>query len=410
MGRDAETRHPWWVLWLAYLSGGFGLAMFAQVSFIIPLRARELGATYEVIGVLVGASALAPALLAVPLGAVVDRLGPKRAFVLGTGGAALVWALFYPITNYWFFLPLLLVLGPTFSLGWVASQSYISSISSVAQRPAHTGRFSFFSNVGSMLGPIIIGGAAQVVGFRTALIVPAVYSAVFVLIGMLLRETRTPQQAAGRTAQGAGLGSAVSLFRLRAIRVALLLTFARLWTALVFTTYFPVFLVERGFEPGLVGTVMAVSGLMAALTAPTTGFWTRFASPQAVTIVALYGAVLALVIAPHTAGVAMAFIPPTLVGVARGLSLPLLLSIVTNAAPTEKFGVALGLRDMVNQIASTLAPVAVGPLISALGMVLGFTTGGLLGGTVLAGAGALHRLDRREREHGGMSDQRPAAT
>lgn len=410
MGDQAQAGRPRRVLWLAYLSGGFGLAMFAQVSFIIPLRARELGASYEVIGVLAGASALAPALLAVPLGAVVDRLGPKRSFVVGTSTATLVWALFYPVTSYWWFLPLLLVLGPTFSLGWVASQSYISSLVGVAERPRHTGRFSFFSNVGSMLGPILLGAAAQVAGFRSALLVPVAYCATFAVVGLLLRETRTPEQVSSRTAQGAGLGSALQLFALRAIRVALLLTFVRLWTALVFTTYFPVFLVDSGFEPGLTGTVMATSGLVAALTAPTTGFWTRFASAQVVTVVALSGAVAALFVAPHSAGVGMAFLPPVLVGIARGISLPLLLSMVTTAAPADKFGVALGLRDMVNQTASTIAPMLVGPLIAGLGMVLGFSTGGAIAGVLLAGAGMLHRVDRHERERAPVSDPTSAET
>ncbi len=393
MGDTPRSGHPTWALWLAYLSGGFGLAMFAQVSFIVPLRARELGASFDVIGVLVGAGALTPAVLAVPLGAVVDRLGPKRAFVLGTGGAAVTWALYLLVTGYWWFLPLQLVIGATFSLGWVASQSYVTSIGPPEDRPRHTGRFSFFSNVGSMVGPILLGGAAQVLGFRLAFLVPVVYCVAFTVIGVTLRDMRPPGQIATR--QGAGLASALQLLTIRGIRIALLLTFARLWTALVFTAYFPVFLVEEGFEPGLAGTVMAASGLVAAVTAPTSGVLTRLASAQVVTIVSLVGAAAGLVVAPHVTGALTAFIPSILIGIGRGISLPLLLSMVTGAAPADKFGVALGLRDMVNQIASTLAPVAVGPMITALGMLLGFTTGGVLAGGVLAVASALHVADRR---------------
>src|SRR5680860_1470088 len=83
-----------------------------------------------------------------------------------------------------------------------------------------------------------------------------------------------------------------------------------------------------------------------------------------------------------------------------GLSLPLLISIVTTAAPAHKRGVALGLRDMVNQSAATIAPVVVGPLITALGMALGFTTGGVVGGALLVAARLTHTLDRREQAAG----------
>ena len=389
-----QAPHSRSTLWLAYVSGGFGLAMFAQVSFLVPLRARELGASFDVIGLLVGAGALAPAILAVTLGAVVDRLGPKHAFVLGTGAASIIWALFLFVSNYWWLLPLQLILGPSFSLGWVASQSYITSLGSAADRPRLTGRFSFFSNVGSMIGPILVGGAAQLAGFRWAFLVPVLYSATFAVIGLLLVETRSVDYAT-RAAQGAGLRAALELVSIRGIRVALLLTFARLWTVLIFTTFYPVYLVDRDVAAGLVGAVMAVSGLVAALMAPTTEFFARLGSQENVTAASLGAGALALVIAPHLALFPWVFLVPILIGIGRGLSLPLLLSIVTSVAPPQKYGVALGLRDMVNQTAATLAPVAVGPVITALGMVLGFTAGGALGGTLLGAAALLHRIDLR---------------
>lgn len=383
---------PAWVRWLVYVSGGFGLAMFAQVSFIVPLRARELGASFDVIGILAGAGALAPALLAVPLGAVVDRLGPKRAFVLGTGGATLLWAAYLLVTSYWWLLPLQLAIGCTFSLAWVASQTYVSGIGTIDERPRHMGRFSLFSNVGSMLGPILLGGAAQVAGYRFAFVVPAAYSALFLLLGLSLRETRAPGSGAHR--HGSGLGSARELIAIRGMQAALLMTFARIWTVVIFNAYFPVFLVENGFEPGFAGTVIALTGLVASIMAPTVGAWARLGSPPMLTAAALGLGAIALVIAPHASTAIMALVPPLLIGISRGLSLPLLLTIVTSVAPPDKHGVALGLRDMLNQMAATVAPVAVGPMVTVLGMTLGFTTGGIVAGAILLTAAALHAADR----------------
>jgi hypothetical protein len=55
-------------LWLAYAIAVFGLGANTQVTFL-PLRARELGAIFDVIGLIIGAGALAAVFSAVPSGA-----------------------------------------------------------------------------------------------------------------------------------------------------------------------------------------------------------------------------------------------------------------------------------------------------------------------------------------------------
>jgi len=393
-GVDRRSARP---LALAYASGAFGLAMTAQVTFLVPLRARELGASFDIIGLLIGSGALAAALSSVSCGAVIDRLGPKRTFILGAAGTAVLSLLFVLVTSYWWFFLLQPVLGIARNLGWVASQGYITSVGTPQERPKLAGRFSFFSSVGQMAGPVLVGGAAQLFGFRLALLVPAVYALCFVLLGLLLTETRSADHATTRTAQGIGIRTALELIALRGIQVAMLLTFARLWVGHIYSTFLPVYLVDTGFEPGVVGTVMATSGLVAALMAPTTGFWTRYMSQQATAVVGLAAGAVALLLAPHVAVIPLVYLVPAFVGIGHGLSLPLLLSIVTTAAPADKRGVALGLRGTVNQTAATAAPVIVGPLITAVGMGLGFTTGGVVAIAMLVAVHMLHAVDRREQ-------------
>jgi len=396
-GAGHESRR---VLWLSYLSGAFGLAMFTQGNFLVALRARELGATLDVIGLIIGAGSLAAAISSVPSGALIDRLGPRRTFIIGTAATSLASLLYVFATDYRWFLALQPLLGIARGVGWVSSQSYISSIGTAKERPKLTGRFSFFSNLGQMAGPVLAGAAAELVGLRWAMLVPAVYAVCFTFLGLRMKDIRTRDHDATPAAHGAGVRSAMQLVAIRGIQVALLLTFARLWITNIYSTFLPVFLVDGGMEPALVGTIIATSGLVAALMAPTTGFWTRFGSQQTVAVLGLACGAAALVLTPHVAVVPIVFLVPTLIGIGVGLSLPLLISIVTTAAPAHKRGVALGLRDMVNQSAATIAPVVVGPLITALGMALGFTTGGVVGGALLVAARLTHTLDRREQAAG----------
>jgi MFS family permease len=390
---------------LAYLIGAFGLSLSAQINFLVPLRARELGAGLDVIGLIIGSGTLAAALSSVTIGAVIDRIGPKRAFVLGAAGTAAASLGFVLIDSYWWFVALQPVHGVVRNLGWVASQGYITSFAADEERARLAGRFSFFSNVGTMVGPLLAGTAASVLGFRWALMVPVLYSVAFALIGLALAETRDPQDIAtdvsgGRGKSGNSIGAAVGLLANKGIQVALILSFSRLWTSHVYAAFLPVFMVDNGISADTAGVVMATSGLVAAVMAPTTGFWTRFMTPQAAATLGLGCNAVGLILAPHLDSVPAIFLVPVLVGIGVGLSLPLLITIVTTVVPVQQRGLALGLRAFVNQVAATAAPVIIGPLMTLLGLTLGFTAGGATALVLLTSSRVLHIRNRRQAAAG----------
>lgn len=362
--------------------------MVAQAAFLVPLRARELGASFDVIGVIVGAGAVVAMFASVPSGALLDRWGPKRTFVVAALVTAALSALFPLVTSYWWFLALQPLLGLARNLGWMASQSYITSIGTPAQRTTLTGRFSLVSNVGQVGGPLLVGVAAQLVGFRWALLVPAVYALVFAVLGAFLADV---EQQDAKERQGAGLRSAWALLALTGIQVTLLLTLARLWITSVYVTFMPVYLTDSGLGAGVVGAVVATSGGVAALAAPTAGYWARKASPASVATVSLACGSLGLAVAPHITSVPAAFVVPALIGVGIGISFPLLLTVITTEAPPRQRGVALGLRGVATQGGMTAAPMVAGPVIAAFGMVAGFTTAAVMAWSMLAKATQLSR-------------------
>jgi len=379
--------------WPAYVSGAFGLALTAQINFLVPLRARELGADFDIIGLIVAAGALASAVLAVSAGAMIDRLGPKMAFLVGTAGTALVSLGFAAVSDFWWFLALQPLHGVFRNLGWLASQTYITQLGPTEGRSKRTGRFGLASNLGQMVGPVIAGAGASMVGFQLAMLVPAVYSLAFLVLGLCLANTPPP---ADREKVGTGSRAARGLLAIRGVQVILLLTTARLWISHVFGTFFPIALVEGGIPPSVAGSVMATAGLVAATTAPTAHVLTRRARPPSVLILALGLSASALILAPFAISLPTSFLIPALVGVGSGLSLPLLLVAMSDAVPQNRLGVALGLRGLVNQATATTAPAVIGPLMAGLGVALGFVSAGAAALAVLASAGVLYTRDRPE--------------
>lgn len=378
-------------LWLAYLSGAFGLAASAQINFLLPLRARELGANFEAIGLLVGVGAALPALLSVHTGAAIDRLGARRAFLLGTLATGGLSALAVLVTNHWWFLPLQAVLGVARNLGWLASQTYITGVGPDDRRQRTAARFAFFTSSGQMAAPAIMGVVAQFTGYRWGFLFLAGYALAFALLGPMLppehREDRLPER------RQLGLRAAAALLGTRTIQVVLVLSGLRLWITWIYGAFIPVYLVDHGLPPALVGTVLATYGVFGAASTPTTEFWTRFFRPVTVAILAIATGTVGLLLSPHLVTVPAVYLVPALIGISQGLSLPVILTVMGAAAPPGRRGLALGLRATVNQATAAAGPVLVGALIGAVGVAAGLTIGGLFAGAVVLGAHALRAAD-----------------
>ena len=391
MAQQTEKRTGSERLWAAYLSGGFGLGVSAMLGLLVPLRADELGISVGAIGVIVAARSASETLLTVPLSALTARLGARWAFVVSTSACAVVCAAFVLAEGLWSLLLLNVVIGATRSMGWVASQTYISSQGPKESRTRDTGRFSFVSNAGQMVSPLLVGAAAAAFGYRWGFLAAAGYCAFFALVGLAMAPPR--QAGAGDRVR---LRQAAGLFRLPRIQMAMLLTFVRLWVPNIWTPLFPLLLVSSGnADAALAAAVVSAAAAVATAVNLMTGWLSRYASAEVLCTVALAFAVVGLVISPFLLSVPGAFVPAVLVGIGNGLSLPLLIVLVSQAVPREQRGLALATRNAVNAFSATLGPLGTGWLVAGLGATAAFPVVGGLAAVLLGGAVVLGRSARR---------------
>lgn len=370
---------------VAYATGGFGLSINAVLYLLVPLRAAELGAGVGLIGLLVGVKALAEAALSVPIGAFMDRRGPRLALLLGTSGTAVVALAMAVAPSVLLLLVLQVAMGVVRPLGWVGGQSYVAGMRGGTARAHDTGRFGFVANAGQIVAPLLAGAVAGLAGTAAAFVVVVVWGAVFFVLSWTLPDAG---RSTARAAAGSGFGAAGVLLRIRGVQVVMLLTFTRLWIPAVWSAFFPLYLVSEGSSPALAGSVLSVMGLSASVTSLLTGRIASLGGPVGVTAFSLAVSLLGVGLSAAWASVPLAYVVAALVGFGQGLSLPMLISLTSQAVPAEVRSLALGLRSGVNQAAATLAPVVIGPLIAVTGAAVGFpvaaTAGALFIGAALA--------------------------
>lgn len=373
---------------LAYSTGAYGLSINAITYFLVPIRADELGAGVALIGLLVGTKALVETVTSVPLGAFMDRTGPRFSLLLGTAGTALV-ALGYVFTSSILVLFLMqILLGLARPLGWVGGQSYAAGMRGGADRKYDTGRFSFSANLGQIVAPLLAGVVADLYGARMAFLVIVAYGVVFFVVSAMLPDLG--RQAEGESS-GTGFGAAWGLMKMPRVQTVMYLTFSRLWIPAVWSSFYPLYLVTTGTSATVAGIVVSAMAVSATATSWFTGRIAALGSPVMITALSLGVSCVGVAISPLTADGLWPLLAAALVGFGQGISLPMLISLMSEAAPADKRSLALSLRAGVNQASSTVAPVVIGPLMAVAGASVGFPVAALIGAGFLVVAVAVSR-------------------
>jgi MFS family permease len=335
--------------------------------FLIPLRAHELQAPLDQIGIIVGAGAILPALLSVWSGELSDRFGARRTYIAGTLLAAVSGLLLFPVTNYWLFLPISLLMGFARSTAWVASQTYVANIGTPADRATHMGRLSFTTNGGTIVAPLVIGQVANLVGYQWSFVFMGSVTLLYTLLGLFIPDVRVPRTTASH-GRGGSFVAAYQLMRQRGVQVVMLLTFVRLWNGSGWGPFIPIFLREAGFDNTLISSVLAANSVVSTFTSLGASWLARRSSNEVATAIALGLGAIGTAISPWVAWVPAIYLPALLIGTGVGISLPLLMATVSSEVPPDQRGLALGMRMSMNQAASTIAPVSVGAVAEPFGI------------------------------------------
>lgn len=394
--RPASSTPRWFVL--AYLTGGFGLALNAMMNFLLPLRAAELGIGIGTIGLLLGAKAATEALTSVPVGGLIDKIGPRRSFVVGTAVSTVLLACYAFVGSAVWLFALQVGLGVMRPMAWVGSQTYVSGLRSGADRARDTGRLSFVATAAQIVGPLLVGFGSQAFGTGRAYLVFSAYCGAYVLVGLLL--PRSSGAGSGVGTRRRGFVDGLRLLRNPGMRVVIFLSSGRLWISGAWAAFFPLLLVTRGVPEGAAGTVVSAMAVVGTVVSPLSGRLAARFRVASLTAFSLLSGAAGVVLAPALASFPAAFGSAFLVGIGHGISLPMLLVLVSRAVPDDQRGLALGVRSSANQTASAVAPPLIGAVIGSTTAAIGFPLAGILGTCLIAAAWVTGRRHPGQRAGG----------
>lgn len=347
------------VLMCALSHSGFGGSRIA-----ISLYALNLGATQFTIGVLMALYAICPLLMALYVGRLADRVGPRIPMLVGTAGVTI--GLLLP--SLFPGLPVLyvtaLLLGSTFLFFFITVQGIAGGIGGAENRARNFALVGMGFSAAGFIGPFAAGLAIDHLGHVPAFLVLAVFPAVSVLL-LLCKPDFLPR--ARKHAAVSGNRSALDLWRNGALRNTFIASgiISSAWDLFLF--YFPVYGHSVGLSASVIGAVLGVFALATftiRLVLPALA--KRYSEAQVLTG-GIFVAAFAFVLFPFFESAYALGASAFLLGLGVGCGQPMSMSLIYALAPPGRQAEAAGLRVTANNLTHLVIPLFFGSLGTAFG-------------------------------------------
>lgn len=366
-------RTPWRVQLLIY---GLAFLCFYQQSVLFPVLPRfasDLGISVTLVGLVLAARFIVPALFAAQMGEWTARFGLKRSLVWVSVGTVLTTPLYLVADSLALLLLAQVVNGSLYMAAWIASQTYATR---VPDRDWVLGVFATVTAVGLTVGPIVGGLALDHSGYPVAFGAYAAGAALLAVVAWLLgaHPAGAPTEPRPRPK-----GQALALLARPGIQAAFLFSFVCLFTISLRGNFLPLFLEENAMSASAIGLVLAAGSLGQAAIRPFTNLLLKRTGLVSTMMLAALLAILGLSVMPLTVVTTLLLFLAFAHGVGAGLHQSLGLVLLAEHTSDAERGYAVGLRATINQVSSAGAPLLAGVVADLLGMRPAFfVTGALL--------------------------------
>ncbi len=373
------------VLTCVLIHAGFGGAKVA-----LPLHALSLGVDPFTVGVMMALWAVCPMLIALYVGKLVDRTGPRVPMLAGTFGvmAALLVPYFFPGVTALYVMAL--VVGTAFQFFFIPAQGITGALGGPEDRARNYSLLAVGFSIASFLGPLIAGFSIDYLGYRMVYLVLAVCPFIAVLL-LWFKGGLLPRAAVGAKEDGQK-GSSFDLLRNSRLRDAIIASglISIAWDLYLF--YFPIYGHSIGLSASAIGVIIsAFAAAVFAIRVALPGLARRLSEIQ-ILLYAIGFAGAVFLLFPLFRDPYLLAVASFLLGLGCGVGQPMSMSLIYSLSPPGRASEGAGLRVTFNHFTHLVVPLAFGGIGSAFGFGPVFLS---CSAVLIGGSGFGYWIDRR---------------
>jgi MFS family permease len=337
---------------------------------LVPVYVAAQGARPFIIGLIVSSNTLMPLLLALPMGIAADRLSTRWITRISAAVMVASYVLVVASESLELLVVALTAVGVADVGLIVAAQTYVAKMSTDRDRDRNFSQFAAWVSVGSLIGPILGGVLADQWGFRAAFWCSLSLAAVVFALSWLLAAPKPPHGTAAEMAHAdaPSLRDVGALVRDPGVGFVLLTSGLLIVATSVRHSFFPLYLKTLGMSTTLIGVILSCYSLFQIAARPVMEHAIRRLRHVGVLAAALATVITGIAVTPWLSSFWPLVFAFSLVGVGTGFTQPLTMSLISGRATAGTRGLAIGLRQVVNQIAQITGPPLLGMVAGLLGL------------------------------------------
>lgn len=365
-----------------YAAGLFSMGQAELLTFIIPLWAVLQGASPTEIGALVGARSVLTFFLAIHGGALMDRLGTRRVMLFFTAMTGLLAAIYPLLPWLGVMLVLQMLIGFASNMTWIGAQTMIALVT--GGEPGRIGTFSFYSRIGTIFAPLLMGVLWDLTGPRIAFLGITAWSACMFFAVSRIENPQKPSDIIGKISwrdvlpKLSDYTGSLKLALVPAVAFTLAVSFTRHATNAAESSFLIVYLQGLGYTGTLIGLLFSVTEIFNGLGSLCVRYFQRL-SIAWLMIGFTASSIFLLALTPLLGGMFIFLaLAHGLRRLSEGIVQPLMFALQARAVSREVQGSIVGLRVTNNRLASIVTPVIMGYIVELFGIEMGFYLIGVL--------------------------------
>lgn len=330
---------------------------YGTITFLLPVFAEGLGATYIELGLLGSIGSVVYTTMTLLTGLMLDRFEKVRFFLVFTAFGALVPVLFSLTSRVPELFALRGLLGVVSAAFWVTASTLTADISPPEELTKSVVRYNVSWISGFVAGPILGGIVSDRYGF------PALFILVATLIipSVFLIATRLSGRVTLRAVTG-GIWKGLTSLRPIALAYITLIPYAIVLG--IYMAILPGHMGVLGISASAIGLLLTMTNALRGLGFLSGERWMRWGTRRSlwVSSILMSGA---LFMVSKSNSITEFALPLALYGFAGGIITPVILDYIAHRSPKEALGAAMGLHEFVYGVGMSLGPIVGGAIAEA---------------------------------------------
>ncbi len=330
---------------------------YGTITFLIPVFAESIGATYVELGLLGSIGSIVYTAMTLLVGLMLDRFEKIRLFLVFTAFGVLAPVLLSLTSMVSQLFALRVLLGVASASFWVTASTLSADLSPPDEFTKSVVRYNVSWISGFVVGPILGGFVSDRYGF------PAMFVLISTLIipSVFLISTRLSSKVALRTVtEGIWKGlSSLSPIALAYVNI------------LPYSIVLGIYMAILPGHMGGIGVSASAIGLLITMTNAVRGIgflsgerWMRWGTRRSLWMSSILMSV-ALVMVSKSDTTSEFALPLAIYGFAGGIITPVLLDYIAQGSPKEALGASMGLHEFVYGLGMSLGPIMGGAIAEA---------------------------------------------